>query len=61
MRRQTHITSHRHYHDEGMPCVEYEVLVEGERYRMNEHSLALLQDGVALDEIDMVRVEGVDD
>lgn len=54
------ITSTRHYHDLGMPLVEYEVLVDGERYRMDEHALRLLEAGVCFDEIDMVRVDEVD-
>lgn len=52
--------SQRHYRAEGMPQVEYEILVEGERFRCDPHALALLEDGVPLDEIDMHRVDEVD-
>lgn len=44
-----------------MPQVEYVILVEGEKYRCDGHALALLEDGVPLDEIDMVRVDEVDE
>lgn len=43
-----------------MPQVEYEILVEGEKYRCDQHALDLLYAGVCLDEIDMVRVDEVD-
>jgi hypothetical protein len=52
--------SQRHYRAEGMPQVEIEILVEGERYRGDAHAIALLEDGVPLDEIDLVRVDEVD-
>lgn len=47
----------RHYQAEGMPLVEVEVLVEGVRYRCDDRALAMLYDGVCLEDIDMVRVD----
>jgi hypothetical protein len=54
---EIHVCHKRHYHSEGMPQTEVEVLVEGVRYRCDERALAMLYDGVCLDEIDMQRVD----
>lgn len=47
----------RHFRVEGMPQVEVEVLVDGVRYRCDQRALDLLEEGVCLDDIDMVRVD----
>lgn len=44
-----------------MPQVEYEVLIDGLKFRCDQHALDLLEQGVCLDEIDLRAVEGRDD
>jgi hypothetical protein len=45
---------------EGMPMVDMEVLVDGVKYRCDALALAMLEDGVCLDDIDMERVDDGD-
>jgi hypothetical protein len=56
-----YVCSQRHWQAEGMPQVEYEVLIDGLKFRCDQHALDLLEQGVCLDEIDLRAVEGRDD
>lgn len=45
----------------GRPCVMYEVLVDGVRYRCNEHQLDRLYDGVDPADLDLENIDDSDE
>lgn len=41
--------------------IDIEVLIDGVKYRCDERALAMVEDGVCLDDIDMERVDEEDE
>lgn len=56
-----HVCSARFYRTFGMPQVEYEVLLDGEKFRCDEATLDRLYEGVDPDSLDLIVVDEVDD